>query len=419
MAWGPGFTIFKCDGLTGEVIGVPLKFVVVDYLPNLQEEYRDKIAVHEYGESLMLGHQGASILEWGVAEKEGIIARYLAWIYDNFPSKLADLDHCSSLFDIMPTEVYQSAKELADHNPERIIVLDLMKQFSFPPEAKKLTEGYRGITDELANNIRKLNLVGTKLVDRNPINGGFVAAYLFHKITEDILIQKLDRLVSTSKDIEHAWQDTKKEINSKHAKRTLNMQQAQSAKLIRDGDPDGSVKEELELYMLPFSLSLPETFAFAVEAAKLNQIELNEKQLENRLKKAMKIAKGTLKLGYNNAKNSEFTSIGLERFYIKVLLFDAIRTVIENGNGQSIYSKKFGDKFRKEVSELEEAFFERTNKKLFLGSEKNTWQDSVKISNLVKEHFGLGLTDNHKVAQFARTPDSQLGERRVRKIADI
>src|SRR3989344_739529 len=70
-------------------------FVMEDYFLDLPEEIRAKIveiiAVHEYGESIFLDHDKASLLEFAIAQKEGFLEEYLRILNEKYLVKFRDI----------------------------------------------------------------------------------------------------------------------------------------------------------------------------------------------------------------------------------------------------------------------------------------------------------------------------------------
>ncbi|MBS3067958.1 hypothetical protein J4450_04605 [Candidatus Micrarchaeota archaeon] len=425
LEWGPGFTIFKCHPLTGEVIGEPLRFVVVDYFKDyFHPPFRDKVAVHEYGESLIIGHKEANILEWGVAKLEGILGPYLNWMASLFPTKLTDLEQCSAVYDIMPEEVYASAKKRAANSDECKRVLEIMKDFGFPEEARVLIERYKAAVDEIASNIEGLGKEAHGILR----NGGFhilelkfLMAHTMQSLTAKIVEMDLQAVTSTGHTIDGKWERWREQLNKEYLDGVGNTERAYTELLLRTEEEKEREKIKLEIERItpPLSNSIPLRFIFSLEIAKALKIKRKEEPKNAKqtvspyLTKASMLAKGTLRICEleesekgKNDKKDENTRIPshhaeLVRFHIKDLLFRAIIEATERGFSSQLSERQIETKWAKKIEETEKAFKETTGKELFTQEEARTWRNPSNVLNLYKQ-FCLRQMEDEKVVRFAR-----------------
>ncbi len=388
LVWGPGFAIFDYNSESNRIDGNPMRFVVIDYLDAFPREYRDIVAVHEYGESLAIGHKESSILEWGVAKREGILSRYLQWIDENFPCKLADLSQCSMLYKMMPEEVCAAAKELSACSEETRNVLEIMKGFDFPHEAMAAAEHYRMMAAGVKERITIAAGEAQRIVFHEPLEyASFFAAYEFHKAASTTISLKLDRLVSTCEDVEDHWSRLLGLINEDYMKRANEQSRLLAAEGInsrKDQERGRRLIDDASFYEIPLQSRMPIGFAFALEVAKLLSEKENEtgKRFEGKLKKAARLAAGSL----NVAEPSEYEelrpgSYEVTRFYIKTQLFEAVSCVLES---EKAASKGKAAKFAREVAKMENEFMNRAGKGLFSNPEAGLWRDFHAIAGIVR-----------------------------------
>jgi len=432
---GPGFTVFRCDS-EGNVDGAML-FVVEDYLSYTHPPFLEIVAVHEYGEGLMLGHREASVLEWGVAKREGFLKDYLNWVEANFPSKIADMEQISMLYDVMPEEVYESAKEFAKNSEEAKKALEIMRDFGFPEEARKLVEGYDRVRETVLSTISHLSNDADVLIKDSNLSffqGGFLAAYIFRYMAKEALKRNMDKVASSSEQIERAWSEAISRVNHSYSDEA-SQKAANFGSVLSERDDltegqEERVKEHTEFFSRPFIDMLPERFRFAVEIEKTLKEDAGEEFrspdeiLKAKLGKALKVAKGLLKITElardgeeEGVKKARERDTDLLRFYVRVLLFEAAREIVEDWPEADITDKKLNSMFAKKVLQIEEAFQNFTSKKLFISSEVLVWRDLSYLESTFKRVFVQKVQPGDDVKKFVGPDENVVRLKRIRTAA--
>lgn len=437
LEWGPGFTIFKCDSLTGEVIGEPLRFVVVDYFKNyFHPPFRDKVKVHEYGESLMIGHKEASILEWGVAKIEGILSQYLRWMASLFPTKLGDLEQCSAVYDIMPEEVYRSAKERAANSDEYKRVVAIMKDFDFPEEAQVMIEQYKVAIDEIASNIEGLGREAYDLLRKGGfhiLELKFLMAHSMQSLATKIVEMDLQTVTSTGHIVDEKWERWRDQLNKEYLDQVGNTERAYTELLLRTDEESEreKIKLEIERIASPLINYMPLRFIFSLEIAKVLKIKRKEEPknanqtISPYLTKASMLAKGTIKIceleetGEGDEKNRKIPSHQAElvRFHIKDLLLRAIIDTVERGFSSQVSNRQILTKWTKKIEETERTFKETTGKELFTTEEAKAWRNPINVLNLYKQFLSSQIREDDKVVRFAKFTGDRKKPDRIKAVA--
>jgi hypothetical protein len=381
LEFGPGFAAFNYS--EGSVQGEPMRFLVADYIEDFPPESKELVAVHEYGESLGIGHKEASLLEWSVAKKEGILKQHLDWIERNFPCKAADLEYNSRLYDIMPEEVWASASEKAETDSAAARLLELIKGFDFPPEAREVAERHGALARKVSIDIIRAGNKAAFLFDSGTEQAVFLSAYLFHKEAVRAVLAGIYREVYTNSSIEDSWRHAIDQAAKRYDENRL-----PSLKALADAMANGKhdLLEQVEALDIPLGYSVPCRYSFALEAARiLKQSSKAAREadhtaiMKDKLAVALKLAKGRLMIFDDEGKKE---SVHLTAFYIKSLLFEATEAYVESGHATELRDKQAGKRFGKAVRGIASEFLSRTGKNLILGSEAALWNDPVRLSRL-------------------------------------
>jgi len=408
LEFGPGFAILHCNPFSGEIDPdrPPLRFVVTDFLDDFPKEYRDLVAIHEYGESLVIGHRESSLLEWGIAKDEGILKRYLGWIAEHFPSKIADLESASKIYDMMPDELWVSAQGLSDTSEEAKRALGFIKSFDFPPEAKALAERHEVVAKEIAAGIINTGNNAMIIVDAGMPHSAFLAAYMLRKAARDIVASGIHSSISTRGTIEDAWTYSVNTVNRKHGERRFAGEQIRGQLAMESRIRSEQIQEYEAAADKPFVWYLPQSFAFAIETEKI-LIEEKEGATEGfqaKLEKALNLAKGKISISEENDEKNQTRPA----FYIKALIFEAIEGMVESGRGSELREKKTASWFTRRVEKIGQAFEERTGQALFIGERGKIWTDCGELMRFYKSAFSLEEDKAQKVVRFARPQKAAL-----------
>ncbi len=430
--FGIGFTIFKCDPLTSQVIGQPLRFVVIDHLQYTDPLYLEKVAVHEYGESLMIGHKEASILEWGVAKIEKILSPYLEWIRNFFPSKICDLNECSLLYRLMPDEVYASAKAKAESNPEAKKVLAIMKDFDFPEEASKILEEFNRSTKMVLADFPRLQSEAYYIVEHShfpALFASFLARYVFYTKARRTAEDQAETLVAASGELNDRWESLLTDVNKRYLDRFTSLVSALMYKLTSTDnisqDEASELKDEVDRVNTPIKVSLPSHFSFAVRIGNLLKVEQSDADnikdtIFPYLTKAKKIARLTLKVvEFDEHLSRELTNHEIEtmRFYIQCLLFDALVSLNRNGLTSQLKDAKIQSFWKKQIDSISSDFQAKTANRLFTSQEIAIWTNINKLYEFYNEFLtnkNMGSSGTN-VLRFSAPTDSPATIRQPKK----
>jgi hypothetical protein len=381
LEFGPGFAIFNYS--EGSVQGEPMRFLVADYIEDFPQGSKELVAVHEYGESLGIGHTEASLLEWSVAKKEGILKPHLDWIERNFPCKAADLEYNSRLYDIMPEEVWASANEKAETDAAAARVLELIKGFDFPPEAREVAERHGALARKVSIDILRAGNNSARLFDSGTEQAVFLSAYLFHKEAARAVLAGIDKEIYTNSDIEDSWGHAISQAAKRYDENRL-----PSLKALADAMANGKHElwEQVEALDIPLGYSIPYRYSFALEAAKIlkqsskvGQDAGHKAIMKDKLAIALKLAKGKLVM-FDDEGEKE--SVHLTAFYIKSLLFEATEAYVDAGYATELRDKQVGKRFGKAAQGIASEFLSRTGKNLILSSDTALWSDPARLNRL-------------------------------------
>lgn len=128
-----------------------LLFVVYDiYYPQMPDSFIEYAAVHERAEQATLGdHNVASKLEFAVAAKEGRLKRYIYWLEENCPVKLADVFNYQVHLDLPDDEEFR--RDLEDSRSCKInaAILRMIENFQWPYFALRKLNSYKRINERI------------------------------------------------------------------------------------------------------------------------------------------------------------------------------------------------------------------------------------------------------------------------------
>ena len=383
LEFGPGFAAIGYDDRDSPISqdgGSPMRFLVADYLEDFPEGYKELVVVHEYGESLSIGHKEASLLEWSVAKDEGTLKPYLEWIERNFPCKAADLEYNSRLYDVMPEEVWANAVEKAKSDPAAARVLELIKGFDFPPEAREVAERHGALASRVSTDIVVAGNKATYMLEAGTRDGVFLAAYLLHKVAVSAVRTGIDKDVCTNNHIEASWSNAISQAARRYDESRLPILKALSDAMISG---KGEYHEQIESLGTPFGYYLPSRFSFALEAARILSQSYkadpdagHKAVMKDRLAIAIKLASGKLRM-FDNESGGEI--IHQTVFHIKALIFEAVDAYVEAGYADDLRKGPQKAGFAKAVQKIASEFEERTCKRLFSSQEAQLWSSTAEI----------------------------------------
>ncbi len=129
-----------------------LLFVIEDMCPDMPERFLEYAAVHEFGEQMTLGdHNLASKLEFVIANKEGDLESYMAWLEERAPGKFSDVfSYQVHLEYPSDADLMELVKRVCDTDDAKNVVR-MMKAFKWPPLLLEKLLEYQGANEEIAS----------------------------------------------------------------------------------------------------------------------------------------------------------------------------------------------------------------------------------------------------------------------------
>ena len=264
-----GFCLIYYDFLTGEATKT-LRFVVKDACKPFPGEYQGIVAVHEYGESLLIGHQESSVLEWGTAKREGFLGSYLEWMEGAAPAKLADLSKYSVLWDMMPDEVTAAAEKMLMESEERKRLLEIMKGLQMPEEVRISCARFGGFKSHAKEVIdivasRALIIMDEALTQQERMLAG---RYALQSVAAQLAKKGQPWLAHA---MGESWKEAVEMVNADYESRITNARKAMVERLVKAGSESetDAAREMLADYEEPLVAVLPGTLQQAMELERM------------------------------------------------------------------------------------------------------------------------------------------------------
>jgi len=366
--WSPGFAILYSniiDVLFGGP-GYALTFVVEDSMKPFPKEYRDLVAVHEYGESLFIGHDKASIVEWNIAKKEGLLDSYIPWLEEHFPSKLCDLYYYSLLYDSLPDDFIDDyEKQLEGRRSDVKEALMMIAELGMPHEVGKANEKFMEKMKTAMDMIMKYHTESANLIRGGSglsiVDSKLVAAYVYQNIAREFERQNISYMAGLG-ELNNVWMDMRSKLSMMWGDKVMNTKKVYFDLIHMGVELDENSQAVLSAVQEPFGIGLPDSLRFSLMLEReLSPVLKSENQrdiLSAYIKLAGQIISGKLAICSIEKVTDEF-DVGKARFAVQYALLSAIGAIAKtDDNLDEGY-------WRKQLKRLDKRFSKRFSGELF------------------------------------------------------